>query len=113
MYQYSLPWFTALFCKGIGEAPPANDIDARCRSIIGYYTYMLYCNVCRSLFEAHKLMFSFLLCIKILQGNDQVRTNPPAPAPCNGVGGRGKMKECGTSSALLSTVLCLRPERNG
>jgi dynein heavy chain len=72
MYQYSLPWYTTLFCRGISESPPAAGIDERCSSIIEYYTYMLYCNVCRSLFEAHKLMFSFLLCIKILQGIDLV-----------------------------------------
>ena len=72
MYQYSLPWYTALFCKGINEAPPANDIDERCRNIKAHYLYMLYCNVCRSLFEEHKLMFSLLLCIKVLQGDDLV-----------------------------------------
>ena len=75
MYQYSLPWFCTLFAKGIGEAKPAQDIEARCQSIIDYFTYMLYCNVCRSLFEQHKLMFSFLLCIKILQGRDKVDPN--------------------------------------
>jgi dynein heavy chain len=63
---------TTLFCRGIAEAPPAAAIEERCVSIIEYYTYMLYCNVCRSLFEAHKLMFSFLLCIKILQGDSLV-----------------------------------------
>ena len=67
MYQYSLPWYTTLFCRGIAEAPPAAAIEDRCASIIEYYSYMLYCNVCRSLFEEHKLMFSFLMCIQILQ----------------------------------------------
>lgn len=33
---------------------------------------ILYRNVCRSLFEKHKLLFSFLLCVKILLGKRQV-----------------------------------------
>lgn len=32
----------------------------------------MYTNICRSLFEKHKLLFSFLLTIKILQGASQV-----------------------------------------
>ena len=39
---------------------------------IDFYTYQLFCNVCRSLFEEHKLMFSFLICIAILQGDQKV-----------------------------------------
>jgi len=75
MYQYSLPWYTQLFCRGIAETPAAGEIEVRCENIINYYTYMLYCNVCRSLFEAHKLMFSFLMCVQILQGRDLVEPN--------------------------------------
>lgn len=37
-----------------------------------FFTYLLYENICRSLFEAHKLLFSFIVAIKILQGDGKV-----------------------------------------
>ena len=40
-----------------------------------YFTYSLYENVCRSLFEKHKLLFSFVLTIKIMQGDNKVDIN--------------------------------------
>ena len=67
MYQYSLPWYIHLFVKAMETAIPSNDVDTRIININEHFTYSLYINVCRSLFEKHKLMFSLMLCIKILQ----------------------------------------------
>ena len=72
MYQYSLGWFMSLFRLGIQKAEQAEDLGVRLDNIISYFTYSVYVNVCRSLFEKHKLMFSFLLCVRIMNGDKRL-----------------------------------------
>ena len=72
MYQYSLSWFKQLFVQGILNADKSDDLEQRIVHLNDYITYSLYTNVCRSIFEMHKLMFSFLLTIKILGGEGKV-----------------------------------------
>jgi len=73
MYQFSLQWFVSLFEQGIDDAPSADaDLKTRLENINNFFTEMLYGSVCRSLFEKHKLLFSFLLTVNILKGRDEI-----------------------------------------
>ncbi|KAG8436117.1 hypothetical protein GDO86_007286 [Hymenochirus boettgeri] len=66
MYQYSLEWFLGIFISSITNSERAEMVEKRIENINTYFTFSLFSNVCRSLFEKHKLMFSFLLCVRIL-----------------------------------------------
>ena len=72
MYQYSLQWFKNLFVQAIRLAEQSDDIATRIGNLNDFFTYYVYTNICRSLFEKHKLIFSFLLTVRILQGNNAI-----------------------------------------
>lgn len=70
--KYSLEWFINLFEVAIDKAVKAHVLEDRLKNLSDCFTAMLYKNVCRSLFEKHKLLFSFLLSIKIMQGEERM-----------------------------------------
>ncbi|KAJ8974696.1 hypothetical protein NQ317_015225 [Molorchus minor] len=96
MYQYSLDWFINLYIGSIQRAEKFKSIEKRCLSLINAFTFDLYSNITRSLFEKDKLLFSFLLCSKIMIFHSQldetdfmflltggVKTENPIPNPCS------------------------------
>ncbi|KAH6589529.1 hypothetical protein BASA61_005592 [Batrachochytrium salamandrivorans] len=72
MYQYSLSWFMNLFTSAINHSEKSENIEQRVLNINDYFTFSLFTNVCRSLFEKHKLLFSFLLTIRILMNDNTI-----------------------------------------
>lgn len=72
MYQYSLAWFLNLFILTIQKAPKSSVLDERLANLNDYFTKSIYENVCRSLFEKDKLVFSFVMCVGILRSQHKI-----------------------------------------
>jgi dynein heavy chain len=72
MYQYSLTWFLTLFVTSIKNAPKSENLDERLKHLNAFFTRSIYENVCRSLFEKDKLIFSLSLCIGILTASGEI-----------------------------------------
>lgn len=55
-----------MFENSIKKSNTAEHLNERITNLNDYHTYAVYENVCRGLFEHHKLLFSFQICIKLL-----------------------------------------------
>ena len=75
MYQYSLGWFINLFLNAIANSEKSTVLKERIKNLNDYFTDNIYKNVCRSLFEKDKLLFSFVLCINIEKNQGLIDDN--------------------------------------
>uniref|UniRef100_A0A183SIA1 Dynein heavy chain 7, axonemal n=1 Tax=Schistocephalus solidus TaxID=70667 RepID=A0A183SIA1_SCHSO len=65
MYQYSLTWFVNLYINAIQDSNKSKILERRLRYLREHFEYSLYENVCRGLFEQHRITFAFILCAQI------------------------------------------------
>ncbi|XP_076263714.1 dynein heavy chain at 16F [Rhynchophorus ferrugineus] len=67
MYQYSLKYFSQVFNNVIVTTPKEAVLEKRLETLRAESTLAVYTIISRGLFERHKLVFSFMLCVAILQ----------------------------------------------
>ena len=67
MYQFSLFHFKTLFKLTVSKIPPADNITQRINDINSKFSKESFDFTCRSLYEKDKILFSFIMCIKIIQ----------------------------------------------
>ncbi|RHY32696.1 hypothetical protein DYB32_002341, partial [Aphanomyces invadans] len=79
MYQFSLDSYVDLFKESIAKSRSSrqtltltDDLSERINAINDYHTYAVYAYACRGLFERHKLLFSFQMCIRVMQSMNKV-----------------------------------------
>ncbi|CAE7943172.1 DNAH6, partial [Symbiodinium sp. KB8] len=67
MYQYSLRFFQRLYNMRIERSEKSSDLSKRLQILIDDITTNVYRNICRGLFEKHKLLYSFLIAAQVLR----------------------------------------------
>lgn len=65
MYQFSMVWFLYLFKKALSDSEKSKDVNERVKSIILKFCETLYTSIYFSLYEEDKILFAFLMGIKI------------------------------------------------
>ncbi|EAY14656.1 Dynein heavy chain family protein [Trichomonas vaginalis G3] len=72
MYQFSLKWFTSLFRTAISNAEHFSNVEDTIKSFNNTIAKNFYESVSYSLFSRHKLLFSTLMCIRILYSEKKI-----------------------------------------
>ena len=72
MYQYSLSYVKKLFSDAIKDSQKSDEIDERIDILIKSITKSIYNNICRGLFENHKMIYSFLICTSIEKNKGEI-----------------------------------------
>ena len=72
MYQYSLRYYKELYRQRIVQSQQSEDVEERIQFLITDITEEIFRNICRGLFDRHRLLFAFRVAVEILRGNDSV-----------------------------------------
>ncbi|XP_059179969.1 dynein axonemal heavy chain 6 [Centropristis striata] len=72
MYQFSLKYFKQLFNSTIETSEKSSVLEERLQILLDQILLNSYTNVSRGLFEQHKLIYSFMLCVEIMRERGEI-----------------------------------------
>ncbi|KAM7393703.1 hypothetical protein PAMP_020556 [Pampus punctatissimus] len=72
MYQFSLKYFKQLFNSTIEMSEKSSVLEERLQILLDQILLNSYINVSRGLFEQHKLIYSFMLCVEIMKQRGEI-----------------------------------------
>ena len=73
MYQYSLGYVKRLFNNAIERSRKSKELEERLNILIENITKMIFTNVSRGLFEAHKIIFSSMITTSINRNIQKIK----------------------------------------
>ncbi|XP_017317258.1 dynein axonemal heavy chain 6 isoform X2 [Ictalurus punctatus] len=72
MYQFSLKYFKQLFNSTIETSEKHSKLSARLQILLDSTLFSAYTNISRGLFEQHKTIYSFMLCVEIMIQREEI-----------------------------------------
>jgi dynein heavy chain len=107
MYQYSLQYFVSIFNLSLTQTPPFPTLEERLDALINALTELIYVNICRGLFETHRLLFSFMITAQISRREGKISSREwdvflRGPSHALAIGAGGILPA--SSSAVLPAV---------
>ncbi|CAG5929115.1 unnamed protein product [Menidia menidia] len=72
MYQFSLKYFKQLFNSTLETSEQSDVLEERLQVLLHQILLNSYISVSRGLFEKHKLVYSFLLCVEIMKQRGEI-----------------------------------------
>ncbi|KNE58518.1 hypothetical protein AMAG_04085 [Allomyces macrogynus ATCC 38327] len=72
MYQFSLKYFKNLFTQCIIDSPKGQELSEHVKFLCDDIMVSVFRNVSRGLFEQHKTIFSFMICISVMRDRGDI-----------------------------------------
>ena len=72
MYQYSLSYYAVLYRQRIVQSMKSDNVDERIQILIKDITVRIYQNICRGLFDRHRLLFSFRIAAEVQRAEGKI-----------------------------------------